>query len=266
MHTFLLFCKIVKYRFRSIIEYPGAFIGGLAAQWLAYGIEMMMLFLIVWNFGTLAGWVPEEVIFLYALWLLSYAIAASFTFNICRNFPQMAINGSLDEAFIRPMSPIVYLIATTYNLGYISHIMITTAALIFSISRLTVVWSVLNWFWLFLLIITGAVIQGCMMLICDMPALRTRSQSPTGMFFWDVNWWLIQYPISIYPRPVQLLFTSILPFGFIGFYPVQVLLGKQEGILPEITIWLSPVVAVMLIFITVLCWRGLTSRYESAGT
>jgi len=266
VHTFLLFLKIIKYRFRALIEYPGAYIAGIIAQWLSYGIEMVMLFLIVWNFGALASWIPDEVIFLYAIWLLTYALAASFTFNLCRGFPQMAINGTLDEAYIRPMSPLIYLFATTFNLGYISHIIITTAALIFTITRLNLVWSAFQWCWLFILIITGALIQGCMMLICDMPALRTRSQSPTGMFYWDVNWWFSQYPVNIYPRPLQLIFTSLLPFGFISFYPVQVLLGKQEGILPQLTIWLSPVVAVILVIITVFCWRGITHRYESAGT
>jgi len=266
MNTILLFCKIVKYRFRALIEYPGAFFTGIIAQWLSYGIEMAMLFLIVWSFGALAGWVPDEVIFSYALWLLCYALAASFTFNLCRSFPQIAINGTLDEAFIRPMPPLAYLFATTYNLGYISHLIITIAALAFSITRLNLDWSVFQWFWLIILIITGAFIQGCMMLICDMPAIKTRSLSPAGTLYWDVNWLFIKYPISIYPRPLQLIFTSILPFGFIGFYPVQVLLGKQEGILPQIMIWMSPVVAVILIFITAAFWRGITRRYESAGT
>jgi ABC-2 type transport system permease protein len=266
MHTIKLFIKIVKYRFHALIEYPGAFIGGITAQWLSYGIEMIMLFLMVWNFGALAGWLPDEVIFIYALWLLSYALGASFTFNICRAFPQMAINGTLDEAFTRPMPPFAYLLATTFNLGYISHVTITVAALVFSIARLDVSWTAFQWMWLIILIIAGAAIQGCMMLICDMPALRTRSQSPAGMFFWEVNWSFARYPISIYPRPIQLVFTSVLPFGFISFYPAQVLLGKQEGIFAQAAIWLSPVTAALLMTVTALCWQGVTRRYESAGT
>jgi len=266
MHTILLCLKIIKYRFHALIEYPGSFFAGIVAQWASYGIDMILIFLMVWNFGTLAGWTPDEVILLYALWLLSYAIGASFTFNMCRDFPNMAINGTLDEAFIRPVSPMAYLIAANFNLGYISHITITTAALVFCLIRMNVVWSVFQWIWLIILIVAGAVVQGCMMLICDMPALRTRSMSPTGIFYWDINFWVVRYPINIYPRPIQLIFTSILPFGFISFYPVQVLLGKHEGILPHIMIWLSPLVAAALLFITIICWRGITRRYESAGT
>jgi ABC-2 type transport system permease protein len=225
MQTITIFLKIIKFRFHALIEYPGAFLGGVIAQWVSYGIQMIMLFLIVWNFGTLAGWTPDEVIFLYALWLLSYAIGASFTFNLCRSFPQMAIDGTLDEAYTRPMPPFFYLVATTFNLGYISHVTLTVAALIFSIIRLDVFWTIMQWGWLIVLIIASAVIQSCLMLICDMPALRTRSQSPTGTFFWELNWQFARYPLSIYPRPLQLIFTSVLPIGFISYYPVQILLA-----------------------------------------
>jgi len=264
--TVKMFAKIVRYRFSALVEYPGSFLAGVVAQWLNYGIQMLMTFLMVWNFGTLAGFLPEEVIFVYAIWLLSYAIGASFTFNVCRSFPQMAIDGTLDEAFVRPMPPFAYLLATNYNLAYISHVTITLAALIISISRLGITWTALQWVWLVILVIAGAVIQGCMMLICDMPALRTRSQSPTGMFYWEINWHFMRYPINIYPRPFQLIFTSILPFGFISFYPVQALLGKQEGILPVVMVWMSPVAAGLLILITAVCWHRVTNRYESAGT
>lgn len=265
MHSVRVFLTIVKHLYRARFEYPGSFIGGIVAQWFTYGISMVMLFLMVWNFGALAGWEPVEIIFLYAVWLLTYALGASFTFNMCRGFPQMAISGTLDEAYTRPMPPFLYVMATTFNIGYISHIILTTAALVFSILQLGISWTVLQWLWFAVVIICGAVINACMMLICDMPAIRTRSRSPTGLFFWQMRDFT-QYPITIYPRAIVFVFTTILPFGFVSFYPIQVLLGKEDGIFPRVTMWLSPVVAVLLIGVTALCWRVLSSKYESAGT
>ena len=265
MHTLHLFCKIVKFRFFALIEYPGAYIAGITAQWMSYGIEMLMIFLMVWQFGALAGWLPAEVVFNYALWLMTYAIAASFTFSLTGTFSQMAINGTLDEALVRPMPPLIYLIASNYNLGYISHVTLTTAALIWSIVNLGMVWSALQWVWLVVLIISGAAITGCMMMLCEMPSLRTRSRSPTGVFFWNIRSFS-QYPISIYPRPVQFALTAVLPYGFISFYPVQVLLGKNDGLFAEVAKWLSPAVAILLLYLTWLAWRQITRRYESAGT
>jgi len=265
MHIVKTFLTIIKCLFRARFEYPGAFLGGIVAQWVSYAISILMIYIMVWNFGALAGWQPVEVIFLYAVGLLTYALGASFTFTMCINFPQMAINGTIDEAYTRPVPPFIYIMATNFNVAYISHISLTAVVLGVSIFQLGLSWTIFQWLWFVVLIISGAIITGCLMLICDMPAIRTRSQSPTSMLFWQVRAFN-EYPIIIYPRPFQLLFTTVLPFGFVAFYPIQVLLGRHDGIFPQLTRWLSPLVAVLTIGVTVLCWRILSSKYESAGT
>ena len=265
MHTIRLMLKFIKFRFFAQIEYPGAYIAGIIGQWLVYGIELFLAFLMVWNFGTLAGWVPEEVIFLFSLWLLTYALAATFVYNLTRNFDQLVINGTMDEALTRPVSPFAYLIFTNINVGYISHITLTTAALGISIYRLNLTWTVLQWIWLIVLIIAGSVITGCVMLICTMPAMKTRSRSPFAMLFWETRIFT-RFPLSIYPQSLQIIFTTVLPLGFIGFYPVQALLGKQDGLWMPYTIWLSPFVAALLVAVTAYFWHNLSKTYESAGT
>jgi ABC-2 type transport system permease protein len=263
--AFRLLLIIVKYSFLSRIEYPRSYIGGIIAQWLVYATQMFMLFLVIWNFGSLGGWTPIEVVFINAIWLMTYAIGASFTFNISRKFPQMAIDGTIDEAFVRPVRSLVYLIASDYNVDYISHFILTSVVLIFCGVQLELTWSVFHWLWFAVMIISGSIINGCMMLICCMPALRTRSQSPVEVFFWQGRSFT-QYPISIYPQPIQFIFLTVLPFSFISFYPVQVLLGKQDGLFAGVAMWLSPLVAALLISITFLLWNSFTRRYESAGT
>jgi len=264
-HLFRVFITIVKHIYRAKFEYPGSLMGGIIAQWLTFGTSMAMVFLMVWNFGSLAGWEPAEVVFINAIQLIAYAVGATFSFNLYRSFSEIAINGTLDEAYIRPMPPFLYLIATNYNIGYIAHFTISAVALGISISHLGLSWSVFQWIWLVVLIISGATITACLMLTTGMPAIRTRSRSPLTMFFWQGREFT-QYPITIYPRAVVILFTTMLPFAFVNFYPVQVLLGKEDGIMPRLTMWLSPLVAILLIGVTALCWRILSSKYESAGT
>jgi ABC-2 type transport system permease protein len=265
MFMLRLFGKIVKYKFYAQIEYPGSYLLGIIAQISGYGIEMAMIFLTVWRFGTLAGWLPPEVVFMFAAWLLSYAVGASFTFNICMGLRDYAVNGTLDEAFIRPVKPFFYLIATNYNLGYIAHIVVASAALAVSVVQLAVSWNFFQWLWLFITIIAGAVICGCMMLILEFPALKTRSRSPVGVLYWGL-WEVHRYPITVFPRAIQFIFTAVLPYAFISFYPTQVLLGKQDGLFAPVSLWLSPAVAVLLLGLTALCWKMASRNYESAGT
>ena len=265
MFTLRLIGKIVKSQFLAEIEYPGAYAAGIVGQWVGYGAEMLMLFLMVWNFGTLAGWVPAEVIFLFSIWLLTYAIAATFTFNISIRFHEMVINGTMDEALTRPMPPFLYLMSTHINVGYISHMTLSGAALAFSIAQLGLTWTVWQWVWLVVMILAGAVITGCLLVLFNLPALRTRSRSPFASLFWESRVFT-QYPITIYPQALQFIFTAVLPFAFINFYPAQVLLGRREGLAAPVTVWLSPIVACLLVMVCAFCWRKMSQSYESAGT
>lgn len=265
MYILKLFFKIVKLKFLAMIEYPGAFLGGVVAQWISYGIEIFLLFYLVRKFGSLGGFLPDEVMFLYALWLMSYAIGASFTFNICRDLPSMAVNGNLDEALIRPMPPMIYLISTNYNLGYFSHLSLTTVVLIVSISHLHMSWALWQWVWLAAILLSGAVIQGSMMILCNLPALRTKSDSPTGVFFWELREFA-KFPINIYSNIIQIIFTVILPYGFVNFYPMQALLGKREGVFNSSIMWFAPFVALLVFVVTALCWRKVIRQNESSGT
>jgi ABC-2 type transport system permease protein len=196
---------------------------------------------------------------------MTYALAAIFTFNITISFDRLVIDGTMDEALIRPMPPFAYLLATHINVGYLSHIILTTIALGISISQLGSIWSIWEWLWLFVMLISGAVITGCLMLLCNMPAMRTRSRSPFSMLFWETRIFNM-YPITIYPQSLQFIFTAVLPLGFINFYPAQVLLGRQDGLGASVTMWLSPAVAAVLVALTAFCWLKLSRFYESAGT
>ena len=265
MRTLKILCQVIKFQFYAELEYPGAYLAGIIAQWILYGVQMFILVITIWNFGNLAGYYPEEVIFLFATWLLTYAIAATFTYNICRNFDQMVINGTMDEALVRPMPPFLYLLATNINVGYISHITLTTAVLGVSIWQLDIVWSVWQWLWLVVLLIAGSFITGCVMLIVNLPAMRTRSRSPFAALFWETRVFT-QYPINIYPGVLQFVFTAVIPLAFINFYPAQVLFGRQDGLWPSVTMWLSPVVAVLAVGITAFYWHRTSKFYESAGT
>lgn len=265
MYMIKLFCRIVRLRFLALIEYPGSYVMGILAQWLSYGIEAALIVLTVSRFGALAGWSPDEVIFLYAVWLLTYALGASFTFNITRDLQNLSINGTLDESLIRPVPSMFFLIATNFNLGYVSHITLSLGVLVYAASRLSLHWSAPQWAWLCALVISGSVVTGCMMLLLNLPALRLRAKSPLSVFFSEGRRFA-QYPLAIYPRPLQALFASALPFGFIGYYPLLGLLGKRDELFGRALTYLSPVVAAILVALTVFCWNRAIRKYESAGT
>ena len=75
------------------------------------------------------------------------------------------------------------------------------------------------------------------------------------------------YPITIYPKAIQILLTFILPFAFINFYPASLLLGKAvpEGF-PAVLPYLTPVVGIICFTLSVLLWNWGLKHYKSTGS
>ena len=78
---------------------------------------------------------------------------------------------------------------------------------------------------------------------------------------------VVQYPLSIFGTPLQIILTVFIPLGFTTFYPLQPLLGKQDmGIFPVFIQYLSPLVAIVMVLLLLLAWRTVINKYESTGT
>ena len=76
----------------------------------------------------------------------------------------------------------------------------------------------------------------------------------------------IRFPISIYPWIVQFLFTFLIPYGFVNFYPAYRFFGKTDAIAFSVNLpFASLAIGIVMAMCSYLIWiRGLR-RYESAG-
>ena len=72
-----------------------------------------------------------------------------------------------------------------------------------------------------------------------------------------------QYPLTVYPRWLKALLTSVLPVGFINFIPVRYLLGKGGS---GWALIVSPAVAVAFTAVAYAFWRVGERHYHSTGS
>lgn len=102
----------------------------------------------------------------------------------------------------------------------------------------------------------------------------------TGIYtiFNSLNFWIIQgedvailvqtcrefakYPMNLFPYIVRFVFTYILPFGFVGYYPAAYLIGKTDD-------WILaglPLTAIMISILASVFWRLGLSGYSGTGS
>lgn len=72
-----------------------------------------------------------------------------------------------------------------------------------------------------------------------------------------------QYPLNVYGTGITFLLTYIIPIGFVSFYPSQYILGKEEYYKYA---FFSPIVAIVLLVVTVLVWNFGIRHYQSPNS
>ena len=71
-----------------------------------------------------------------------------------------------------------------------------------------------------------------------------------------------QYPLTIYPKAINILLTWIVPYGLASFYPASYLLDRGAGNLA----WIAPFISALLLFLGYRFWQFGLRHYNSTGT
>ena len=261
-----LFRKFFIIPWRSQFEYPVAFILGITAQWMSYGFQFLGMWIMVQAFGTLAGWNSMQILFIYSMNLFSYAIGATFTYNTYQQIMQIVRTGKFDDVLLKPMNSLVYLLCSNINAAYLSHLTLGLAGMLISLHALGITMEIYKILWLVIAILGSALIHAGMLILISVPSLIVLNDTGWGIFYTGFRNFM-NYPLSIFGRPIQLLLTFVLPYGFISFYPSQVILNIQDSLgFSSLFKYLTPLVGILLCSIAFIAWQWAVNRYESSGS
>ncbi|MDR2135645.1 MAG: ABC transporter permease [Treponema sp.] len=260
-----LYGGFAKTSFRGMAIYRSAYWLGLVAQWLSYGVTFITLFIVVDNFNVLGGWKSEEVLFLYAMNLLSYALAALFFFGPCTGLSGKIRSGEFDAALTKPVSPLVHEMLNGFNPGYVSHITLSVAVMVVAVRRLHVAFNFPFVLTLLAMLFGAALVQAALLVFASAWAFFFINGNPFMGMIWSFKSF-INYPIPIYPVVIQILLT-FLPLAFMNYYPSAILLNRTENMLfPPLLGYLTPLVGITAFVLSVAFWNFALSRYQSTGT
>jgi ABC-2 type transport system permease protein len=248
------------------LEYPTFLICWLIGNPLNYMIGVWTIGVITQKFQALNGWTYPQIAFLYGLSLLSHSLSI-LLFIQTWGIERMVIRGSFDRFLVRPMS--VYY---QFCIDYINPIGLTDMIpgiiiFIYGCGVVEFQWTFISGIKVFLVLAGATMIRGATFTIIGSVAFWTKSSrsliSMTLSLFERTTF----YPISIYPIIIQMIFTFILPFAFISFYPACDFLGKEDGFSFPIglAIW-TPVVGIILTILAIFVFNRGLKKYESAGS
>lgn len=262
----MIYIKYVKQTIKSWFQYKLDACLRSFAVFVREAANIIVIWLTLKSFELLNGWNTMELFFLYSFVFLTYAILIIF-FTGLRDFDWLVNSGTLDRFLLRPRGVLFQVLASNSDwFAAIGHCTLGLVLLIVSAGKIGVVWNAVNVIYLIIALISGVLIQGAIFLfIASLSFFIIKVNNIRNVFYYDTRQFA-GYPISIYPKVIQVLMIYIVPFAFVNFFPVQFILRKPDmAAFPSAYIYIAPAVGFVLYLISYAFWRFSLKHYHSSG-
>jgi len=263
MKEFRIYLLYFKQFLLARLSYRADFFASLVASVFISVTGILFVFVLVDGevVKDLRGWSRDEVLFIVGYSFLATAIFSVLAPNLYQFGDKYIIQGQFDRVLLRPLSSLGQVLCETFNLESLGNLIIGGLTIALAKSHLGLTFSFLDYLWLVVSAISGGVILLSFFVI--LASLSFHFEDRLGIsapFFNLLNFG--RYPLPIFHRAIQLLLTTVVPFGFVAFYPATHFFTKTGF---EYYCYCTPIVALTTTLLAVVFWRAGESRYASVG-
>lgn len=261
MSSLRLYLTYIKITIVSQMEYKTSFILMTTGNFVLQVIEFIGILALFERFGHIKGWTLYEVAVFFGVISCAFAIAECFGrgYDV---FPRHVRMGTFDQMLLRPRSTTLQLLGSEFQLMRVGRLLQGLLVMVFGLMHLDQSIGVEAYFLIFLSILGGVCIfTGLFVLQATMSFFTIQSLEVMNAFTYG-GVQIAQYPINIYKKWFQRLFTTVLPIGAISYFPLSAILRDGSYTLA----YMTPFIGLMFLLITLLIFRLGTRYYCSTGS
>ena len=246
--------------FLEMTQYPTDTVIMIISLLLREAAGFIGILAIAYAAGGLGGWGVYEICLMFSMCALVESISMTFLDNVWE-INRLVHQGRMDVFLVRPAPLFFQVLGDVAHYPALVSMVIYAGTMIFSMAQLGIGFS------------AGLLLFMAEYLVCGVLV-------NTGIYtiFNSLNFWIIQgedvavlvqtcrefakYPIGAFPGIIQMVFTYVLPFGFVGYYPAAYLAGKTGN-------WVLaglPLSAAAVSLAAAVFWKLGTQAYDSTGT
>ncbi|TCN34876.1 ABC-2 type transport system permease protein [Kribbella orskensis] len=251
---------------RSSLAYPASFALTLVSTMLITGTDFVAVVLMFSHIESFGGFSLGEMGLLYGTASMTLGLADLATGSIER-IGQRIRTGELDVWLIRPVPAFIQAVADNFALRRLGRPFQAGLVLVIALGHIELDWTVAKGIVLVVSMLTGSIIFGAIFVLGAAFQFISIDSAELANSFTYGGQQLTQYPLSIFGKEIVRAVTFVVPLAFVNYYPVLFVLGKPAPLgLPSWIGLLAPVVAVAMIALASLAWRGGLRRYRSTGS
>ncbi len=266
MNTVKLYLRSMAMLIRSQLQYPLSFLLQTLAQLVMEGGELMALILLIDRFDRLGRWEAGDLYFFFGIMSVTFYLTECFGRGVTGAFPSMVRSGQLDTLLLRPRGVLTQVFCGAVDPRRITCILVGTAALVIG-SRL----SRIQWTFAKALLLGEAILLGGMLILglflieAIFSIHSVKSVELVNAITYGGRSACV-YPVSIYPKPLRVLFTMIAPFALVLQVPAGCILDKPLYGLPGWAAFVTPLSGAVTFGIIYACFRKALRFYRSTGS
>jgi len=255
-----LYLYYFRLRLKQWSQYRADFIISTVSSLLLDGSTLLFLSVIFSKIRQLEGWTFPEMVLIWALSMITRFLANG-VLDAPHRFYWYIRFGDMDRVLVRPAGMLFQIAGEDgINLPFIGRALVGVIALFTVLPSLRLPW----WSAVYLPL---TVVSGVLIMFSVQVTIASLS-------FWFVNAnsvlttmsWLAQfgqYPVTIFDWPLRILFTWILPYAMVSFYPAAFMLHSAEYLPYGL---LAPLVGAASFLISMAVWSEAVKHYQSTGS
>lgn len=256
-----LYFKHLKMHIASQVEYKSSFIISFIAQIFVYFTYYFIIIALFQKFNNINGFNMYEVLLCFSVINFGYSVNETFFRGVDR-FEDLIINGTLDRLLLRPVNVLYQVMYHEVDLVKVSRIIQSIIILIISLTKLNIIWNVSKVILLILMLLGSILIFFSIFLLMASYCFITVQGLEVKNLFTDGGKHVAQYPIGIFNKSFIFIFTFIIPYAFVNYYPLLYFLDKSKNIF----YYFSPLLIIIYLIPCLLAFKVGLKKYNSVGS
>jgi ABC-2 type transport system permease protein len=231
-------------------------------------LEFAILALALNRFGGIAGWSLAEVAFLYGLVEFSFGLMDLLFSGVDPPVVSGLIRtGALDAMLLRPVRLFVQFLGNDLVLRRLGRMVQGAAIFGLALWLNPVEWTGAKLAYLPVVVAAITAFNGALFIAGAAICFWTVQQVEVVNLFTYGGVMMQSYPQHIYPQPIRLFFTYIIPGALMVYYPALFFLDKPDPL--GAPLWfgfLAPAIAVLALLAAIAFFRLGLRHYASTGS
>jgi ABC-2 type transport system permease protein len=257
---------LVGAKIRSGWQYRTSFWLFLLSQTLVMCLDFAVILSIFTKVDSLGGWSGLEVALLYGLSGVGFGMADTFV-SAVENASRHIQAGTFDLFLLRPVSPLLHLTASEFELRRIGRVLQPLIVLVGTLFLLEVDWTSSRVLLVPVTLAAGTVIFSAVWVATAAASFWTVEGQEMGNAFTYGGNLATQYPLDVLADWLKHLFTFIFPLAFVAYVPASEIVGKPTPLgLPDWMVWSPPIVALVAALVSLAIWRTAVRHHQSTGS